>query len=551
MREVSLQDSAVTIDAPPPQSVQLHISRTLFYRIGLIALVLGLEWLPVSARISTGRGGQSLARALVTFLFFFFTFGYFKVRGNLSQISHQLAGKMAGAKFLAAHAIAMLAFLGLSAIPQGAGDSAWKAVSLSAAWYLSGLSALALCGFAFIPPRFWLTLVRCTGRLWIFAAASAGIAWYVVSPLWSAWDETGWKPGIGLTFALTAKLLKPLLPNLIVDRANLLMGTPQFGVQIGGACSGVEGAGLMLVFSVAWLWLFRAERRFPQALLVVPLSMAVMWLLNAVRLAVLILIGNAGAPKIAMGGFHSQAGWITFNIVALCVVLIAGKIRWWSTAAPVTEIREHTVNPTAGYVAPFLVILAAAMISRAGSSDFEWLYPIRFLAAAAALWSFRARYADLDWRCSWYAPVAGAVVFLIWVSFAAFHGSSAGAMPVALAAALPLARTAWIACRVLAAVITVPVAEELAFRGFLLRRLISADFETLDPRTFTWVAVLVSSGVFGVLHGSRWIEGSAAGFLYAFALLRRGRIGDAVAAHAVTNALIAITVLFGGKWGYW
>jgi len=34
-------------------------------------------------------------------------------------------------------------------------------------------------------------------------------------------------------------------------------------------------------------------------------------------------------------------------------------------------------------------------------------------------------------------------------------------------------------------------------------------------------------------------------------MLRRGRIGDAVVAHATTNALIAATVLIAGKWGLW
>ncbi len=42
-----------------------------------------------------------------------------------------------------------------------------------------------------------------------------------------------------------------------------------------------------------------------------------------------------------------------------------------------------------------------------------------------------------------------------------------------------------------------------------------------------------------------------AGVLYAAALLRRGRIGDALAAHATTNALVAAWVLFGGHWSLW
>ena len=119
-------------------------------------------------------------------------------------------------------------------------------------------------------------------------------------------------------------------------------------------------------------------------------------------------------------------------------------------------------------------------------------------------------------------------------------------------AALPAAgRIAWLVFRTAAAVITVPIAEELVFRGFLIRRLISADFESLDPRRYTIVSVLISSLAFGLLHGDRWLAGTLTGFLYAFVYLKRGRIGDAVAAHATTNALLAAWVLIGSRWYLW
>jgi membrane protease YdiL (CAAX protease family) len=65
------------------------------------------------------------------------------------------------------------------------------------------------------------------------------------------------------------------------------------------------------------------------------------------------------------------------------------------------------------------------------------------------------------------------------------------------------------------------------------------------------VAVLVSSLAFGTMHGPRWIAGALAGLIYAIAYLRRGRIGDAVIAHAVTNALLACVVVSMRKWYLW
>jgi CAAX prenyl protease-like protein len=132
-----------------------------------------------------------------------------------------------------------------------------------------------------------------------------------------------------------------------------------------------------------------------------------------------------------------------------------------------------------------------------------------------------------------------------------FSHASQASMPAPLAAAPALARAAWISFRAFGAILTVPIAEELAFRGFLIRRVMRPDFESLDSRQFSWLAVVISSAAFGILHGARWPAGIAAGLIYAAAYLRRGRIGDAAAAHATTNLLIALTVLIVGQWNLW
>jgi CAAX prenyl protease-like protein len=100
----------------------------------------------------------------------------------------------------------------------------------------------------------------------------------------------------------------------------------------------------------------------------------------------------------------------------------------------------------------------------------------------------------------------------------------------------------WLLFRVLGSVITVPIAEELAFRGYLLRRLISPRFDDLSTGRFTWLSFLVSSVLFGALHG-RWLAGTVAGMYDAGALSRRGRVDDAIITHTTTNALIAADVL--------
>ena len=100
------------------------------------------------------------------------------------------------------------------------------------------------------------------------------------------------------------------------------------------------------------------------------------------------------------------------------------------------------------------------------------------------------------------------------------------------------------------AVVTVPIAEELAFRGYLLRKLVSADFARVDFRSFTVLSFVVSSILFGLLH-QQWLAGVIAGMLFAIAMYRRGALLDAVIAHSTANAMLAVYVLATHHWSLW
>ena len=512
-------------------------------------------WLDTNALASkhgltrlVGDFGPAILRGIVAFGALFVTFSYLKVKGALEQISSEQANAPIAWGLFGGHVGAMIAFCILSSVMFAKNAPGFPGDLVAASWLAAGTLGIIFAGCAVFPPRLSSSILRRTGAAWVYALAGAIAACLLVGR-----SEEYWARTTGLTFSLVKAILHPFLRAIVADPKTMLIGSEKFQVTISPACSGLEGAGLMLVFSVAWLWFFRRECRFPRALLLIPAGVLILWLLNAVRIAALILIGNAGAPGIAIGGFHSQAGWIAFNGVALSLSIATRRWSWLrrTEAFEVFHVRS-TSNPAAPYLMPFLMILAAAMISRAASSEFEWLYPLRFLAAAVCLWFFRSKYRSLDWRVGWFSPAVGVLVFGLWLGLDRLAGAHAtNGIASGLALWPEPARFTWLAIRTLAAVVTVPIAEELAFRGFLIRRLISPDFESIDPRAFTWLSVVGSSLAFGLMHGDRWIAGMIAGLLYAAALLRRGRIGDAVAAHGTTNALLAVWVLARGDWGLW
>jgi exosortase/archaeosortase family protein len=97
-----------------------------------------------------------------------------------------------------------------------------------------------------------------------------------------------------------------------------------------GAMLGYQGLGLMLLFLSAHMYLGRQELRFPNVLLLIPVALVAIWLLNVVRIALLMVIGASWSPDIAVGGFHAGAGWLNLTLVALATVWATRRFAWFS-----------------------------------------------------------------------------------------------------------------------------------------------------------------------------------------------------------------------------
>jgi exosortase E/protease (VPEID-CTERM system) len=568
--------------------------RGLFFRVLFLALLFTSELIIISifldgAALLQAKGlggliggwGAWALRAIVGTAALSGTLLWLKDRAALERMSQELAEVPIAWGVLGFHAIAMAVFAVLSSQLYGLKSDGAAALlgksagqnAVAAGWLIAGIAGIAFGACALVPWKYWRRLFDTGGLLWIYAFAAI-----LLAEVAGNFSRYLWEPATRVTFSLVRLMLKPFVAGLFTNPSRAQLGTARFHVIIAPECSGLEGAGLIIAFGLVWLLLFRRECRFPQSLALLPAGVLVLFLLNSVRIAALVLIGNAGAEQIAIGGFHSQAGWILFNIVAVGFCLTIRNVRWFTNRAlagqqlaavgfasgssvddapraPESQASRTLAseNPTAAYLLPFLAILAAGMIATAASSPFEWFYPLRMVAAGGALWIYRKRYASLNWQASWRGIASGVAVFLLWIGCDRLFGGGAREYgePAALLTASSWVRTSWIALRAVAAVTTVPFAEELAFRGFLMRRLVAADFESVSPPRVTWLALVISSVVFGVLHGGLWIAGIAAGVIFGLVWKWRGNFGDAVAAHASANALLALYVLYYGQWHLW
>jgi exosortase E/protease (VPEID-CTERM system) len=431
---------------------------------------------------------------------------------------------------------------------------------------------ITLGGALFGLPKF-LLLLRSLGNAWGLAAACDVLMMAVRNLLFLVWDRPDTWIGHkmqGATYRGVKFLLSFFYPDVFRDPEHFVIGIRSFAVVIEAGCSGIEGLALMLSLTVGWLLYARRELRLGRAVLLVPVSLALMWLLNLVRLAVLIAIGNAGHPAVALGGFHSQAGWILFSCVALGFLLTVNNVSWFRSSGPASATVASSApqasgsplaktNVAAVYLLPFLAILAAGLLAVAASDGFEWMYALRLIAALAVFYAYRSHYLRMEWRFGWLGPAAGVLVFAFWIALdhwiARDAATSNGVVLTGVAEGLARLssgrRAAWILVRTLAAVTTVPLAEELAFRGYIARRLMSADVESVSLRSLSLAAVLASSLAFGIMHGRMWLAGTLAGVVFAVVARLRGRLGEAVAAHATANLLIALWVIARGDYSLW
>jgi exosortase E/protease (VPEID-CTERM system) len=541
----------------------------LLQRLFIIAAVLAVEALLLSSLIH--RAPLDTPTRAAKFVHDFQHWGFRYVIAYAMSLAILLylrrAGAMANFSAMARDApvrflwlLAHLALLGPLALLSGAlyGGGSLPFLALAIGWHLCGLAAvLALFGAA-APLPVWVGFMRQSGSLPSYAllpAAGALLAYKASQLLWA--------PAAAVTFHLVQLLLHPFISSLRGDAPTLMLSTSNFAVEISEVCSGLEGVGLMLAFCAAWLWYYRREYIFPRALLIVPAAVVLIFLLNVVRIAALVLIGDAGYQRIAIVGFHSQAGWIAFNLAAFCVAIVAKRSSWLNRAEH-ADSHANGVNldaaaaadagagadATAAYLMPLLAILASGMIVHALSAGFDRFYPVRLVCAAIVLWAYRRRYRGIDWRFSWRGVALGAAMFCVWAAFAHFLATPA-AMPEDLASLPMPLRASWIACRAAAAIITVPIAEELAYRGYLMRRIVSREFATLPMGSVSTLALVTSAIAFGATHGGLWPAGFAAGLAYGFIAIKTGKIGESIAAHATTNALIAMQVLLFGQWQLW
>jgi CAAX prenyl protease-like protein len=217
------------------------------------------------------------------------------------------------------------------------------------------------------------------------------------------------------------------------------------------------------------------------------------------------------------------------------------------------------------YVVPFvLYLLLTAAATHAGDN-----YPLAYggavlLVGLASWWLLRGR-GVLRPHPRLVIPIAvGLVGIALWIGLSVLrieHAITAGwpawLRPQPRAGfdpfsqlASPVAAWGFVVVRLLGLVVLVPVAEELFWRGFLLRWIESPDWQDVPVGSFgirSFVAVTV---LFAAAH-PEWLAAAGYCMILNGLLYWKKDLWSCVVAHAVSNLVLAVYILTTESWWLW
>ena len=220
---------------------------------------------------------------------------------------------------------------------------------------------------------------------------------------------------------------------------------------------------------------------------------------------------------------------------------------------------------TKSYVSPFIVYLLGASLASWLPSLYPLVYAAVVVLVGAVSWMLLKgrRIVVPHWRVG-EAVIVGLVGIALWIGLselrleeriAAYLPSCLRPMPrVAYnpfqELTQPWAVWGFVGLRMIGLVVLVPLAEELFWRGFLLRWLISAEWEEVPLGRFTATSFLAVTLLFTLAH-PEWLAAGVYCALLNGLLYWKRDLWSCIVAHSVSNLVLVLYILPTGAWWLW
>jgi len=210
------------------------------------------------------------------------------------------------------------------------------------------------------------------------------------------------------------------------------------------------------------------------------------------------------------------------------------------------------------YAAPLAIFIGFTFVGQTWKSIYPWSYLVKTVVVAAALWLAWPRYTRIRWNYWWLGLIVGAIGIVQWVGmqlylqqFQSFKPSADAFDPHAHFQGHDGMLWAFIGVRTAGAVLVVPLMEELFWRDFLWRSILSPDFKKVAIGAWAWAPLLGVAAAFSLVHGNWWLTSIVWALMIGVLLVKTRSLGACIVAHATTNLLLAIWVVNTRQWSFW
>ncbi|MCC7156747.1 MAG: CAAX prenyl protease-related protein [Bryobacterales bacterium] len=217
-------------------------------------------------------------------------------------------------------------------------------------------------------------------------------------------------------------------------------------------------------------------------------------------------------------------------------------------------------HPSIPFVVPFVLFMAFLVLDGSWGIPETYHLLLRVVVVGGAILYFSRHLLSFQFTRPALSVAVGILVFAMWIApdylfpgyrnHWLFQNAITGTLKVSLSAEA-LRDPAALALRSLRAVLIVPIVEELFWRGWLMRWLISPDFEKVAPGAYGRQAFWLTALLFASVHGPYWDVGLACGAIYNGWMVRTKNWNDLILTHAVTNGCLCAFVIITGRWEYW
>jgi uncharacterized protein len=262
---------------------------------------------------------------------------------------------------------------------------------------------------------------------------------------------------------------------------------------------------------------------------------------------------NAPLPK---SGWLRRSPWVTFLLPFLLFMLIG------MFEPPAPELKKDQASG-----APEIISLDEESRAHEALMPYEYypyVYTFKIAITTLAMLAVIPGYRAFPFHVNAIAWIVGAVGAVLWIVLAKLQVSLYPDLPEMLSKALemggrtgfnplvqlkdnPIWAWSFLAIRFFGLVVVVAVIEEFFLRGFLMRYVMDVDWHLIPFGVVNRLGLLTVL-IFPVLYHPERLAAAVWFSMVTWMMLRTRNIWDCVIAHAVTNLLMGLWVVYSGDW---